>query len=201
LLLFRHAQSEANVIGSLHSKVPGPPLTELGHQQAAALAERLAGAEIAAVWASGMTRAQQTARAVADVLDLPLRTHADLREGFVGDLHDRTDDEAHELFDEMSVTWFLDGDLDFRRPGGESGQQIVDRLGAALDEVLEGLQEGETAVVVSHAAALRLTVPQRCPGISPLHALRHHLPNTGLVEVEVTGGDWFCRSWDGVKPA
>ncbi len=187
--------------GSLHCTVPGPPLTSNGREQAAALADRLAGTDIAAVWASGMTRAQQTAEPIARSHGLSVTVHPDLREGFVGDLHDRRDDEAHELFDEMSVTWFLDGDLDFRRPGGESGREIVDRLGGALDEVVAGLADGQTAVVVSHAAALRLTVPQRCPGISPLRALlRHHLPNTGLVEVEVTAGDWFCRTWDGVKP-
>lgn len=200
LLLFRHGQSEANVLGSLDCAVPGPPLTEQGHQQAKALVDTLAGRDVAAIWASTMTRSQQTAQPLADARGLPVRVHPDLRECHVGDLHARHDEEAHELFDEMAVAWWLDANLDVRRPGGESGREVVDRIGAVLTEVVAALDEGQTAVVVSHAAALRLTVPQLCPGISPLHALRHHLPNTGLVEVQVNGGDWLCRSWDGSPP-
>jgi probable phosphoglycerate mutase len=42
LLLVRHGQTESNVNVVLDSLPPGPPLTQLGRQQAAELAERLA---------------------------------------------------------------------------------------------------------------------------------------------------------------
>jgi broad specificity phosphatase PhoE len=40
LIVVRHAQSEANAVGSLHCTVPGPPLTDLGHEQAKTLLPR-----------------------------------------------------------------------------------------------------------------------------------------------------------------
>lgn len=206
LVLIRHAESEANVIGSLHCAVPGPPLTELGHQQADALARRFAGDDapwkIGAVWSSEMTRARQTAAALAAKLDLPARAHSSLHEGFVGDLHDRNDEEAHQLFDELSVRWYLDDDLDARRPGGESGAEIVARVTTGLREIAAEIPLDGTAAVVSHGAALRLTIPRVASGVSYDHALRHHLPNTSYVEIEIhSDTDWRCVQWDGVVPA
>src|SRR3954467_1668490 len=98
LVLVRHAESEANVTGSLHCRVPGPPLTELGHEQAKMLVDALADQDVRAGWASTMTRAQQTAAPLATARALELRIHDDLRETDLGDLHDRHDAEAHALF-------------------------------------------------------------------------------------------------------
>ena len=41
LLLIRHAESESNVRKVLDTALPGPPLTHLGHRQAAALATKI----------------------------------------------------------------------------------------------------------------------------------------------------------------
>lgn len=202
LLLIRHAESQANVTGSLHCAVPGPPLSEAGHRQAADLAATLGGEPIVAVWASTMTRAQQTAEPLAEKLGLPVRTRPDLREAFIGDLNDRHDDEAHQLFDELSVRWYLDGDLSARRPEGESGHEIVERVTACLREIVADLPAGGTAAVVSHSAALRLTIPRVAIGVTPEYTLRNHLANTAHAEVEIHGDDdWRCVRWAGSAPA
>ena len=52
LLLIRHGQTPSNVLGLLDTAVPGPGLTDLGQQQAAALPETLADYRIDAIYAS-----------------------------------------------------------------------------------------------------------------------------------------------------
>ena len=43
LLLIRHGQTPSNVLGALDTLVPGPGLTPLGLEQAAAIPDALAG--------------------------------------------------------------------------------------------------------------------------------------------------------------
>ena len=198
LILVRHAESEANLIGSLHCQVPGPPLTELGHQQAKALAGALAAEDVRAIYASTMTRARQTAAPLADALGLDVRIRDALREADLGDLHDRHDDEAHALLDDIFAGWVLEADLALRCAGGESAEEVIARVAGVLTEATEALDEG-TAVLFGHGAALRLTLLALC-GIAPAFALRHHLANTGFAVLDVVDGAYLCRTWDGLTP-
>ncbi|HEV2089201.1 MAG TPA: histidine phosphatase family protein [Cryptosporangiaceae bacterium] len=199
LIVVRHAQSEANVIGSLHCTVPGPPLTDRGRVQAAALVEALADQDVRAVWASTMLRAQQTAAPLAAARGLEVRVHDDLREANLGDLHERTDDEAHALFDDIFVGWVMGQQPELRCPGeGESGSEVAIRWLGAVEAIVADLANG-AAVVVSHAAATRLSV-SRLAGVDAGWALRHHLPNTGVVVLDEADGAWICRMWAGLEP-
>ena len=198
LIFVRHGQSEANVVDSLHTQVPGPPLTALGHEQADALVEALAEEDVRSVWASTMTRAQQTAAPLAAARGIEVRIREGLQETDVGDLHDRRDAEAHDLFADVVAGWMLRAELDLRCPGGESGTEIATRFRTALDEVVAGL-DGGAAVVVSHGAALRLMLLGLC-GLDPAFVLTHHLPNTGFVVVDLTDDGYVCRAWAGMVP-
>jgi broad specificity phosphatase PhoE len=198
LIIVRHAQSEANAIGSLHCTVPGPPLTDLGQEQAKALADALSGENVQAVWASSMTRAQQTAEPVAAAFNLPLQIRDGFKESFLGELHDRRDDEAHEAFDDIYASWLIGGNPDARCVGGESGTEVLTRWLAALDEVVLSLDRG-TAVVVSHGAAARLSI-SKLARVDPAWVLTHHLPNTGQVVLDESENGWVCRSWAGLRP-
>lgn len=76
--LVRHGQSDGNL--GRPGAMPDPPLTELGHVQAGRAALALSCEPVTALYASPMTRALQTAKAFADVLQLPLRVRPDLAE-------------------------------------------------------------------------------------------------------------------------
>src|SRR3954449_4252924 len=67
LLLIRHGQTPANVRGELDTAAPGPALTELGREQAAAVPEALASERIDGIYASRLVRTQQTAAPLARV--------------------------------------------------------------------------------------------------------------------------------------
>jgi probable phosphoglycerate mutase len=199
LLFVRHGESVANAMRSLDCEVPGPGLTELGRSQAEALADALAGEDVSAVWASTMTRAQETAAPLAARLGLEVQIHPDLRESHVGDLHPRSDDSAIWHWNTLYARWLADADLDARRPGGESAAEVIRRYVPAVRQVVADLADGGTAVIVTHGAAVRLVLAGLCPEVSPVYALENHLDNTDVVEVEVGDGTYRCTVWAG-KP-
>ena len=83
MILIRHGQSEFNVVYSVTRQDPGiqdPKLTELGRQQAASVAEALAGRNLTEVLSSPYTRTLQTAEIVARTLGLPIRVEPLVRE-------------------------------------------------------------------------------------------------------------------------
>jgi broad specificity phosphatase PhoE len=85
MILLRHGQSEFNLHFTATRRDPGirdPKLTPLGHQQAEAAAEALAGADIRRIIASPYTRALQTAEPLARRLGLPVLVHPLVRERY-----------------------------------------------------------------------------------------------------------------------
>jgi probable phosphoglycerate mutase len=203
LIFVRHGESEANATRSLDCAVPGPGLTELGRAQADALAAVLTDADpdadIRAIWASTMTRAQQTAAPLAARLGIEVRIHPGLHEADVGDLHPRSDDSAIWHWNTLYARWLADAELQERRPGGESAADVIARYVPAVREISAALDEG-TAVIVTHGAAMRLVLAGLCPEVSPAYALENHLDNTEMVEVEVLDdGGYRCLAWAG-KP-
>jgi probable phosphoglycerate mutase len=198
LLLVRHGQTSGNVRGALDTALPGPPLTELGQEQARALSARLGGEPIVAVYASQATRAQQTAAPLAEVLGLEVQVIEGVKEVAAGDLEDHTARESIELYMEVVRRWTL-GELDARIPGGESGAEVRTRMVRAVGELrAKHEDDGQDAVVVlvSHGGAIRLGAEWLASNVPPDLANSALIPNTAFVELlsEPEGG-WRCLSW------
>jgi len=80
VLLIRHGRTTANADGTLAGWTPGVHLDDLGNEQAAALATRLAVVPLTAVLSSPLDRCQQTAQAVAAEQKLTVQLDDDLGE-------------------------------------------------------------------------------------------------------------------------
>lgn len=194
LILARHGQTAANVGRVLDSAPPGPPLTELGRAQAAALGSRLAGERIDAVYASVATRAQEAAAPVAAAHGLDVQILDGVHEVFCGDLEGRADDDARERFDAVYDAW-LAGDLRAHLPGGESALDLRARFLPAVERVTTGVDG--TVVVASHGAAIRLAAAAMLGEA----AEGQYVPNTGLVIVTgTTSAGWTLEHWDPATP-
>ncbi|WP_166877815.1 MULTISPECIES: histidine phosphatase family protein [unclassified Salinibacterium] len=196
LLLIRHGQTPSNVLGALDTLVPGPGLTELGNQQAAAVPDALADENIGAIFASVQRRAQLTAAPLAAARRLGVVVREGLREISAGDLEMNTDWESVNIYHRVSFGW-SDGELDLRMPGGENGVEVLGRFDQVVHEAVELGQE--TVAFVAHGQIIRTWTAARAENIDVEFAARHSLHNTGIVVVE---GDpdagWIAHTWNGV---
>lgn len=161
ILLARHGESDWNRDRRWQGHADRP-LTELGREQARALADRLATTELDAVYSSDLERARETAAIVAEPHRLPVRALADLREVDVGSWSGLTRAEAEELFPDAFRRWAAGGE---GWDDGETYEQLSERVvGAVLgiaarhprDRVLLVAHGGSIRAV--HAAALGVDV-------------------------------------------
>jgi len=143
--LVRHGQVE-NPRRVLYGRLPGYNLSARGQAQAGLLAGHFAGARLAAVLASPLERAQQTAAPIAAAHGLEVRT--DLRlienstifEGAAGNL-------AWYILRHPKLWWKL---RDLRAPSwGERNVDMVERVHAVVDAAREEFA-GRQVVLVSH---------------------------------------------------
>jgi probable phosphoglycerate mutase len=184
LVVARHAEAEYEVDEWADE---GGSLTPLGRRQAAALGDALAGRRVAHVWTSTLARAVQTAEIAAARLGVGVTTRSGLREFGVGEHAGKPKDL--DPFLDTYLRW-LEGDLDARMPGSETGREIADRVGGVLREIAD-LHPGETVLVVSHGGAIGVGVPTLCR----MDVAQTQLDNTGSVEVLADADGWVCTRW------
>ncbi len=155
LILLRHGQTAWNAEHRAqgHADVD---LDDFGHAQAQSAAAALARLKPARLWSSDLARAASTARLVGLASRLEITYDARLREF---DLGERTGitmaDYAETHADEYAL--FRAGQYDVV-PGGEPAPEVIARMQAGIKDALASVEPGETVVVVSHGAALKLTV-------------------------------------------
>ena len=188
LLLIRHGQTPANVLGLLDTAHPGPGLTVLGERQANAVAEVLRGEEIDGVFATTLMRTQLTALpfAAATVID-------GLQEIEAGELEGRSDRASVRIYLETAFAWGS-GDLDVTMPGATDGHAFFERF----DRGISTVARVGTAAVFSHGAAIRVWTAARARNVTPIFAGTHYLENTGVVELDGSAElGWTLISWAG----
>jgi broad specificity phosphatase PhoE len=104
ILLARHGESDWNRDRRWQGHADRP-LTDLGREQARALADRLAATELDAVYSSDLERARETAAIVAEPHQLPVKELSDLREVDVGSWSGLTRAEAEERYPNAFRRW------------------------------------------------------------------------------------------------
>ena len=115
LMLIRHGQTPANVLGLLDTAHPGPGLTELGQQQAARIPQSLDGAPIDALFASTLVRTQLTAAPLSAERSLDATVLPGLHEIEAGSLEGNSDRDSVIRYLKTTFAWGI-GELDARMP-------------------------------------------------------------------------------------
>jgi probable phosphoglycerate mutase len=151
LLLVRHGETDSNAERRIQGQT-NTPLNARGRQQAQALADRLAGEPITAVYSSDLDRARETAEILAARLDLPVVVDPALRERHFGSWEGRTIDELEERWPGAWARW---------RNGNEGEGDVEDHLALAArirDAIsrLAAAHPGERILVVAHGGAMRV---------------------------------------------
>ena len=201
LVLLRHGQSYCNVERRLDTRPPGSELTPLGRDQARAFAR---GCGRPAMLAHSVaTRARQTAAVIGAAAAMSAHEVAGIHEAQVGELENRNDDEAVAEFTAIYHRWHR-GELDVPLPGGETGNDVLDRFVSAVTGLRVRYLDDDAwngdIVVVSHGAAIRLASAV-LGGVDANFALDHHLDNAeSVVLAPITDGRWSCVRWGNVTP-
>jgi probable phosphoglycerate mutase len=156
LVLLRHGRTAWNESGRAqgHADIE---LDDHGHAQARAAGPHLARLTPAAVWSSDLARARQTAAHVAQACGLPVAYDPRLREFDVGDRQGLTLDEFAERFPDEYSSW-VSGEGLLPVKGGEVTEDVERRMAPALRECLASLAHGQTGLVVTHGAAMKVAV-------------------------------------------
>ncbi|MGW6400697.1 histidine phosphatase family protein [Streptomyces sp. NPDC055134] len=195
LLLIRHGQTPSNLKHLLDTAAPGPGLTPLGQDQAAALPQALAGETIDALYASTLLRTQLTAAPLAAATGLEVQVRDGIRELVAGELEMRGDDEAAALYLSTAFAWSA-GDVERRMPGGENGVEALGRFDSVVAEA--ATSGAETVAMVSHGAAIRMWVAARAANVDVAHASSHALGNTAVVVLSGSSDrGWQTLLWEG----
>ena len=144
LLLVRHGETDWN----REHRIQGHtdlPLNATGLEQARALADSLAATALTAVYSSDLSRALQTATAVATVHGLAVQFDRDLREKNFGSWEGLTDTDVAERFpNAVRGRW---GD-------GETTDEVAARAVRAIERIRARHLTG-AVLVVSHGGTLR----------------------------------------------
>ena len=202
-MLLRHGRTEWNDVGRAqgHADVG---LDEVGEAQAKEVAPVLAALRPVAVWSSDLARAAMTARPVADEAGLEVVLDARLREFAVGSNRTGLTSEQYTVAHPAEHAALIAGDIG-SIPGRESDDDVRARFLPALTSYADVLGEGETGIVVSHGAALRVVVAAFLGWGDDVAESLGVLSNCGWVVLEHatsawTGGveRWRLAAWNRV---
>jgi broad specificity phosphatase PhoE len=184
ILLARHGESDWNRSEQWQG-LADRPLTELGHEQARALADRLRDVSLDAIYSSDLQRARDTAQIVARDHGLEVTEVPALREVDVGSWSGLTRAEAQSRFPEGYARW-IDGGEGW--DDGETYDQLRNRAVAAIQRIAAD-HGGGRILVVAHGGTIR-AIHAAALGVDVTTYRRTHgvEPNGGLSAVEVADG-------------
>ncbi len=156
VVLVRHGQTAWNAEGRAqgHTDIG---LDDTGRAQAEAMAPVVAAYQPALLVSSDLARARETAAFLEKETGLSAVEDARWREY---DLGERTGLTLAEFGQRMGVEFdgWWDVHAHVQVPGAETPDELATRVLPAFGEVLDRLGEGETALVVTHGASLRVAI-------------------------------------------
>ena len=181
VLLARHGQTNDNLQPIRFQGFRDTPLNDTGREQAHELAAQIAAEPepIRSLWSSDLSRARETAEIVGAKIGLTPRLDPRLREANRGEWEGRLFPDVEREDPERFADWMHAGAA-FRFPGGESLQDQLDRVSAALEEIHA---TGELpALAVCHGGSIRVMLCSRDPrGLDAFHEFE--VPNVAVLRL------------------
>jgi len=204
VLLVRHGLTPTTGV-KLPGRAPGLSLSDEGRRQAEAAAARIGRLPaVAAVYASSLERARETALPIARARHLAVRVDRGLLELDVGEFTGLTLKRAYRRPEWPIIQRNPSG---FRFPGGESFPEMQARMTTTLAGLVER-HRGQTIVAVSHADPIKAAVAQALGtpldlfqriAIAPasITAVVYRAHGPSVLTVNSVDGD---LAWLGAKP-
>jgi len=195
LIVIRHGETEWNREKRMQGTTD-TPLSDVGRIQARALGKRLAGRGFDALYSSDLSRARDTARAIAEQTGRELVVDPRLQERRFGIFEGLLAAEIIARYPEEHAR-FASRDPDYEVPGGESASAFARRCLGCLAEIA-GRHRGAEVVVVTHGLVLDSLY-------RAAHGLEHGAPrpvpliNASINLFGYAGGGWSMELWGDVS--
>lgn len=153
LILVRHGETTWNVSGHYQGRTD-TDLSDKGRRQAAALARRLRGLQLDAVYSSPLRRALDTVEQVAGEAGQEVLVEygfTEIEHGLWGGLHRS---EVEERYGETLRIW-LENPTQADVPGAETLEQVRSRVLEGVSCILEK-HPGQSVLICTHDAVLKV---------------------------------------------
>ena len=193
IYLIRHGEITANIERRWHGRTDSE-LTKVGEDQAARLGQYLEKhhSDVQSIYSSPLKRTRLTSELITNHLNLQPVFLQSLVEYGIGVLEDTLYEELHG-----KVGFFgkIAADVHYAPDQGESLNQVMTRMLAAISEIRRK-HEGEEVAVVGHGAAMAIALAGLMDG-KPYPFFHYHTSNTGLSKLilgENSRLDFFDRT-------
>jgi broad specificity phosphatase PhoE len=184
LYIIRHGETALNKRGIIQGRGIDSDLNDTGRCQAAAFYDYYKNVSFDKVYTSALKRTHQTVKGFIDA-GIPWEKHPELDELAWGEWEGKqTSENVIGAFKDMTERW-QSGDYDARFTGGESPNQVAERLKKIIT-LIKSRPEEKRILICMHGRSLRLLL---CLfSNEPLSAM-YNFPhqNTGLYRVSLTG--------------
>lgn len=152
IILIRHGETMANKQNIIQGHTD-TALSDFGRLQAFFTSKRLAKVSIAAIYASDLKRAYETAEIIAIPHNIPVKADDRIRECSFGVWEGLSIDDVKERYEEQYEAYRLDS-IKNRAPGGERLEQLQARVIEAVKEIASRHPD-ETVAIVTHGGPIK----------------------------------------------
>ena len=192
LYIIRHGETDWNRQARMQGHAD-EPLNALGREQAAQVAAALASYPLDAIYSSDLSRAFDTARAIAAHHPaVPLHSSALWRERDYGRFQGMTLPEVEAINPHAAQQWRTRV-VDFAPDGGENLLQFQARIAQQLQAVA-AKHAGEKIAIVCHGGVLDI-IWRIVQGVAVDAPRAWALPNTGINHLRYAGQTWQVLDW------
>ncbi len=153
LLIIRHGNTTANLEG-IYAGHTDALLTDVGIKQAQLVCNYVFNNyKVDAIYASDLTRAIETAKPLANMLNLDINIDAELKEMYGGEWEGKKFIDLPKLYPEDFSVW--QNDVGHSRcTGGESYEEVCLRAFNAIKRIAQS-NIGKTVAIVTHGGYIR----------------------------------------------
>lgn len=155
VVFWRHGRTEWNAQRRFQGQTD-IPLDEVGLEQASDAARLLVGVRPTRIISSDLSRAASTASALAELVNLDVRTFSGLRETNAGTWEGQTREALIANHGDELAAWAAGSNL--RPGGGETRTEVAQRVINVINDELTTISERETLVVVTHGGSARAAI-------------------------------------------